>query len=255
MLKPLVLFLVAGVAAACANPETEVRAALDALRRVSFTWESTAHQRTTETGEDAKSAATADAAIEVTGRSDRDLTEITLPPSKSAAAVPITILTKAGAAAADTPLGWLTRSELDEALGTHRDEDVQFEGKSVRLRRCLTAAERAIAIPNPLDEAFGVLADIKAFHEGETGPVGELTERAIEKLWGDARAKSAPEIAGTVTFRIEDGVLVEYRYRLEIAFPSSSGRPTRRNVVQWTTRLSDIGRTNISPSQAALEKL
>jgi hypothetical protein len=257
MPKSLVLFLAAGVAAACASPETDVRNGLEALRHTSFSWETTVRHRASVAASDADAGAPlpADLAIAVRGRSDQRFTEITLLPDKAALPVPVTAYIQAGAAAGETPLGWMTRREMDEMPADRANTTVTLAGKPVRVYRAVAAAERAIKIPDPLDEVFELLADIKSYREVNGDPVGDLTEHAIETLWGDPSAKRAPEIAGFVTFRLSNGVLTEYRYRLEIGFASAGGQSARRSIVQWSTRIDGIGTTTINPPRAALEKL
>jgi hypothetical protein len=257
MLKPLVLFLATGFAAVCASPESDVRAGLEALRHTSFSWETTArHRASVLAGEaDAGAPLPADLALAIRGRSDQHFTEITLLPEKAALPVPVTAYIRAGAAAGETPLGWMTRREMDEVPADRANATVTLEGKPIRVYRAVAAAERAIKVPDPLDEVLELFADIKSYREVNGDPVGDLTEHAIETLWGDPSAKRAPEIAGFVTFHLSNGVLTEYRYRLEIGFPPAGGQPARRSIVQWATRIEGVGTTSVSPPRAALEKL
>ena len=258
MLRALTILLMAGLVPAWADPAADVRASLETLRRSSFTWETTSRQRFTEPteGTSPSAAPTTDPALEVTGRSGTDgTTEITLLPSKATIATAVTVFLKEGGAVASTPLGWLTRGEVRESLGTRRDETLPFEGNSVRLHRALTVAQRAMTTESALEQLLNLMVDIKAYREDDGEPVGELGERAIESLWGDARAKSAPDIAGRVTFRIRDGVLAGYRVRLEISFPPPRGRPATRTVTQWTTRITAVGTTTITLPAEVAQKL
>jgi hypothetical protein len=258
MLRALMVFLMAGLAPALADPAADVRAALEALRRSSFSWETTARQRFTEPteGTNRGTAPATDPALEVKGRSGTDgTTEITLLASKSTVATPVTVFLKEGGAVASTPLGWLTRGEIREILGTRRDETLPFEGNPVPLHRALTVAQRAMTTESALEQLLNLMVDVKAYREDDGDPVGELSERAVETLWGDARAKSAPDIAGRVTFRIRDGVLTEYRVRLEISFPPPRSRPATRTVTQWTTRITALGTTTVMPPAEVARKL
>jgi hypothetical protein len=256
LVRTLVLGLFFSACRAGAEPVAEVHAAIEALRKGAFSWESTAHQRSTETVGDSP-AGRSTGPIEVEGKSDlQGVSEITLRPSKAVPA-PVTVYLHAGAAVGHTPLGWLTRTEMREALGTHRDELLPLDGTPVRLHRAIAAAREAMLVENPLDEVSDLLADVRSWPEGDgvSDPVGKLSERAVERRWGDNRALSAPEIDGTVTFAIRDGILAEYRVRLEIGYPARRGEPERRTVTQWTTRITFLGTTQIEPPAGAREKL
>jgi hypothetical protein len=255
-IKVLALISLSLLSTARAEPEAEVRAALEALRKLPFAWETTAHKRTTEiAGESRDTASNSDSATEVQGKSDlRGFLEITIPASKTVPA-PVTVYIHAGNAVGSTPLGWLTRAEMREAVGTHRDELLPLDGKPVRLHRAIAVARKAMLVESPLEEVGGLLTDIKSWRDTEGDPVGKLNEKTIERLWSDNRALTAPEIDGTVTFTLRDGVLTEYRFRLEIGYPPRRGQSERRTVMQWSTRITDIGRAAVEPSSAAFEKL
>lgn len=248
------LFLVAGIAAAFGDPAAEVRAALNALGRSSYTWETTVRQRSS--GDAASLSLQPNASLEVTGKTEVDgYIEITLLPSKQTLDAPVTAIFRSGDVVGHTPLGWLRRTEIREAQGAQRNRVVTFEGKSLPLSRCLAAALRVTAMQVPLEEALDLVADVKSYRETDGYLFGELREGAIERLWREPRAKSAPEIQGSVIFKIRDNVLSEYHVMLAIGFPSSRNQAVAWSVMQWTTRFRGHGSTTVTPPDTVIAKL
>ncbi|MSU73307.1 MAG: hypothetical protein EXS43_13380 [Opitutus sp.] len=244
--------------AASAEPKEDVRAAQEALRQTSFTWETTVRQHSTRAVDATVLGARPEpgGALAVEGKSEPNaLTEVTVSPSKTGVAVAITAYFKAGASVGHTPLGWLSRTQIHEARGAQRDQVVSFGGQSVRLYRSFDVALRAMALPIPTEELFDLIAEIKEFREANGEIIGWLPDAVVERLWEDKKAKSAPDIEGRVIFRISRGVLEEYRVELEIGFPAPIGKPATRSVVQWTTRIRAVGATTISSPLEALQKL
>ena len=85
--------------------------------------------------------------------------------------------------------------------------------------------------------------------------LAELRERVVEQLWGDARAKRAPEIQGNVIFKFAGDGLSEYYVVLAIGFPNSRTKKTAWSMVQWSTRINGIGSTTVEPPAAAVKAL
>jgi hypothetical protein len=170
------------------------------LGGTSYAWETTIRQRSN--GEAANLSLNPNAPLEVTGKTEREgYTEVTLLPSKQTIDAPVTAFTKFGDAVGHTPLGWLRRTEIRDAEGNEKDRLVPFEGKSVRLSRAFAAAMRATSLHTPLEEVFDLISEVKSYREAGGYLIGDLRDAAIEKLWGDPKAKSAPEIQGNLIFR------------------------------------------------------
>jgi len=253
-LRGLILFLIVGVTVAGAEAESAVRAALRDLSRTSYVWETTVRQRSS--GEAAKLSLSPNAPLEVTGRTDPEgNTEVVLLPSRQTVDVPVKAVFKYGDAVGHTPLGWLRRAEIREAQGAERDRTITFEGKPVRLSRSLTAALRAMALQTPAEEALDLIGDIKSYRVADGYVIGVLRDAAIERLWVEPRAKSAPEIMGNVIFKIVDGIPSEYHLLLAIGFPASKSRAVAWSVMQWTTRIRGAGTTVVEPPAGAAAKL
>jgi hypothetical protein len=252
--RGLLLFFLVGTVAVGAEPEAAIRAALRDLSRTSYAWETTARQRSS--GDAASLSLAPNSPLEVTGRTDPEgNTEVTLLPSRQTVDVPVRAVFKYGDAVGHTPLGWLRRTEIREAQGAERDRMVTFEGKPVRLSRSLEAALRAMALQTPAEEALDLIADVKAYREAEGVLIGELRDAAIEKLWAEPRAKSAPELMGHLIFKIVDGQVSEYHLLLGIGFPAAKSRGISWSVMQWTTRIRGLGTTMVDPPAAAVTKL
>lgn len=246
-----VVLWVVGASAVRADPQQDVRNALRTLGQTSYSWETTVRQRT---GGDAGAKLAPNAAIEVTGRTDPNgNTEVTLRPSRQSIEVPVMAVFKFGDAVGQTPLGWLRRTEIRESPGPDRPMD--FEGKKVRLSKAFAAALRAMSVQTPMEEALDLIADVKSFREEGGLVIGDLRDAVIEKLWADQKAQSAPELTGNIIFKLSDGVLSEYHLLIGIGFPSSKTRAVNWSMMQWTTRIRDVGTTVVDPPAGAVEKL
>lgn len=251
MKSSFVLLLLLLPSAARAEPEADVREAVGALARNSYTWETTVRQRFN--GEAAEPRPVANAAVEVRGRFDpAGYTEITLLPSRELAA-PVTAVFRQGDVVGQTPLGWLRRTEIRQTPGP--DRDVEFGGKPVRLSRVFGVVLQVANRRTPTEELFDLLADIKSFKSVNGLVVAELRDRAVEALWGDTRAKSAPEIQGTVLFKFNGEGLGEFHYVLAIGFPNSATKKVAWTMQQWSTRISGIGTTAVEPPADAVKAL
>lgn len=252
VVKPLVVsFLLLLTCSALAEPEAEVREAVGVLARSSYAWETTVRQRFN--GEAAEPRPVANAAVEARGRFDpAGYTEITLLPTRELA-VPATVVFRQGDVVGLTPLGWLRRTDIRQTPGP--DRDVDFGGKPVRLSKVFGGVLQAANRRTPTEELFDLLADIKAYKYVNGLVIAELRDRVVETLWGDARAKSAPEIQGTVLFKFNDGGLGEFHYVLAIGFPDSATKKVAWTMQQWSTRITGIGSTVVEPPAEAVKAL
>lgn len=261
MLKRFALFPWLLLAATVfADPETDVREAVQALREQSgYAWETTPRIQETrrvnpgETGPPPRART-----IAVRGESQAGgYTHITLPPSRTTVDVPVSAYIKSSTAAVgETPLGWMTRQEIRDAPATERDRTVTFGGKSLRLYRCLAAAARATDVQTPLEEMLVVLADIGSFEATRPGEiVGRLRPGATQMLAGVANARRGPGLEGLAIFRFRDGALVEFETRFESEAPATKSRAAGKNLTYWVTTFSAVGSTRVSPPASVVEKL
>lgn len=234
-----------------ADPERDVRDAVTALSRTSYAWETTVRQRfSSETREPRLNP---NAPIEVRGRTDpQTYTEITQLPSRELA-VPVTAVFRFGEVVGLTPDGWQRRTEMRPAAGA--DRTVDFGGKQVRLSRVFAAARQVTSRRTPTEDLLDLIADLKSYRSLSGLVVAELPDRAIEQLWGDAQAKRAPEVHGSVIFKLNEAGLTEYHLVLAIGFPNSRTQKTAWSVVQWSTRFSGVGATAVEPPAAAVQAL
>jgi hypothetical protein len=245
------LLLLTGFAIVRAEPEADVRAALRNLSRTSYAWETTVRQRSS--GDAAQLKLAPGAAIEVTGKTDpQGNTEVTLLGSRDAGGVPVKAVFRFGDAVGYTPLGWLRRTEIHDSPGP--DRFVDFDGQKVRLSKALAATLKAMALQTPGEEALDLIAEVKSWREADGLYIGDLRDAAIEKLWTEDRAKSAPELMGNLVLKIEAEVVTEYHLLLALGFPSRK-QEMNWSVQQWTTRIKDAGSTVVDPPAAAVEKL
>lgn len=236
---------------ALAEADSDLRDAVAALTRTTYTWETTIRQRFR--GDSTEPRLDLNAAIEVRGKTDPNgFTEITWPASREMT-VPMTVVMRQGDLVAHTPEGWLRRTEIRQVPGA--DREVPFEGKQVRLSRVLGAALKVAATPLLTEELFDLIMDLKSCRRVEGAIIGELRERTIEQLWRDAQAKRAPEVQGTVIFKFNEQGLTEYHTLLAIGFPNSRTKKTAWSVQQWSTRITGIGSTRVDPPTAAVEAL
>lgn len=234
-----------------ADPGDDLREAVTALSRTSFAWETTTRQRFN--GEVAEPRLNPSAPIEVKGRVDPEgYTEFTQMPSRELP-VPVTAVLKQAEVVAHTPIGWMRRTEMRQTPGP--DREVTFEGKQVRLSRFFSVALKATAQRPLTDNLFDLMGDMKSFRNERGLIIAELRDKAVEQLWGDAPAKRAPEIQGTVIFKFNEQGLAEYHLVLAIGFPNSRTRKVAWTMQQWTTRISGIGSTRVEPPEGAVKAL
>lgn len=234
-----------------AEGDEAARGAVTALARTSYTWETTARQRFA--GETTTPRLEGNAPVEVRGKVDPNgCMEITLGPTRDLP-VPVTALFRMGDVVAQTPIGWLRRGALRQTPNAERS--VEFAGKQVRLSRVLSVAMKATAIRPLAEELFDLIADVKTWRTEQGLVIAELREATIEQLWGAPDARRAPEIHGTVIFKIGETGLAEYHVVLGIGFPSSRTKKIAWTMQQWTTRVSGVGATTVEPPEAALQAL
>ncbi len=249
LLRFTVLFAAGAIARA--EPEAEVRAAATALARTSHAWETTARQRFTSESRDFRP--NPNATIEVRGRTDPEgSTQITVLPSPD---IPVEIVAvfRAGDVVGQTPVGWLRRTAMRQV--PNQDRTIQAGGRPVRLSRLLAAALQVTARKTAAEDLLDLIEEVKAWREQGGLVLGALSDRAIERLWGDAQAKRAPEVHGTVIFRPTAAGLTEYHVVLAIGFPQSRTGKTAWTMLQWSTRFSGLGSTQVEPPAAALKAL
>ena len=236
---------------ATAEPETEIRDAVSALARTSHAWETTTRQRFTSNSTEPR--LNPQAPIEVRGRFDPEgYTEITFPASRELAA-PVTAVFRMGDVVGSTPLGWMRRTQMRQV--PNQERTVTFEGANVRLSKALATALRVTAARTLSEELFDLIAGVKSFRSLEGLVIGELRDSAIETLWGESRAKRAPEIHGTVIFRLSDSALSEVHVVLGIGFPNSRTKNVAWSMTQWTSRVSGVGSMTVEPPAAAIRAL
>ncbi|MSU48074.1 MAG: hypothetical protein EXS37_03125 [Opitutus sp.] len=250
-LKALVLFAALFPLTSLADPEGDVRDAVGVLARGSYAWETTVRQRFN--GETTEPRLNPNAPVEVRGTSDPNgYSEITLLPSRELAA-PVTAVSRLGDVVGHTPLGWLRRTEMRQAPGPN--SDVDFGGKQVRLSRVISVALRVMERQPPSEELLNLIADLKSYRSLEGLVIAELRDRAVETLWGEPQAKRAPEIQGTVIFKITDQGLTEYHLVIAIGFPNSRTKKIAWSMKQWSTRITGIGSTKVEPPAEAVKAL
>lgn len=232
-----------------ADPAKDVEAAVTKLTTTSFAWETTTRQRFT--GDSVQPRLDASAPLEMEGKSEANgYSEVTIRPSSKGIPVPVTAFFRAGDVVGQTPLGWLHRTEMRNQPGP--DRMIEFEGKQVRLSRALGVALRATAELSLTEQLFNLLADVKSYSESGGLILGELRDGVIEKLWNDPQARRAPEVQGTVIFKVGPEGLSEYHVLLAIGFPNSRTKRVSWTMQQWSTRIRGIGSTRVSvPAEAA----
>lgn len=248
-----------GAAAAFAQAEATVRAAVDALRDASgYSWETTARQNATEYDDFAKATTRLEdqpRVVEVRGKTARDgLTEITLPPLRGGVPVPVTAFIQSSVEAlARTPFGWMTRQEMRDS--PRAGETVEIDGKRVHLQRFFAVARQATNVDAPHNVLRGLIADVDEFEEDGDTIVGRLHPgaTAILREGGRRSAGTTGELVGKVVFRIREGVVEEYEVRFETEVPRVDRTPIRR-VERWVTTLSGIGETVVDPPEEVLAK-
>lgn len=246
-----ICLLLLPVTAALAEGESDLREAVTVLARTSYGWETTTRQRFK--GEKTEPRLDANAPVEVEGKIDaQGVMQITLRPTRELA-VPVTAISRQGEVVANTPLGWLRRSEIRQTPDANRE--VSFEGKQVRLSRVMSVALKVTGLRALSEDLFDLIADLKSCRREQGLILGELREKTIEQLWGAADARRAPEIQGTVIFKIGEQGLTEYHVALAIGFPNSRTKQIAWSMQQWRTRITGIGATTLEPSEAAMTAL
>lgn len=233
------------------EPESELREALQALARTSYRWETTVRQRFNADNHTPR--LDSKAAIETEGRHDPDgYTEITVKAPREVG-VPVTVVFRGGDVVARTPLGWKRRTEIRQTPGP--DREVEIEGKKVKLSRYFGAALKASALRPVAEDLFDLTDDLKACRSESGLIVAELKDKAVERLWGDANARRAPEIHGTVIFKLAEQGIAEFHVVLGIGFPNSRTQKVAWTMQQWTTRLTGLGSTVVDPPEGAVKAL
>lgn len=247
----LVMGVLASSAPAHAEPDQDLRQAVTALARTSYTWETTFRQRfkaeSTQPRLDPK------APLEVQGRLDpTSYTAITLMPSRDFP-VAITAISRSGDVVVQTPEGWVRRADVRPS--TRADREVTFGGKQVRASRFVSSALKVGAFRPLTEELLDLLPDLKNHRTVEGLILAELRDESIEQLWGDAQAKRAPELHGTVIFKLSDSGLAEVHVVLGVGFPDSRTKNVAWNLQQWSTRIQGIGTTTVEPPAEAVAVL
>jgi len=244
----ILLFPNMTLAAEC---DRELLQAVSALARTSYSWETTTRQRFQ--GETTEPRLNANAPRAIEGRTEPNgFTQITLLPSRELAA-PVTAIFWEGDVVAQTPLGWRRRMDLGQVPGG--DREMTVEGKKVRLARVFSQALKATTLLPLTEELFDLVVELKSCRTESGLIVAELRDATIEKWWGDAQAKRAPEIHGTVIFKLSEEGMTEFHVVLGIGFPHSSTKKVAWTLQQWSTRITGIGSTTIDPPGDALKIL
>lgn len=247
----LVTVLLAVSAPARADPEQDLRRAVTALARTSYTWETTVRQRfkaeSTQPRLDPK------AQVEVKGELEpTSFTAITLMPSRDFP-IAITAISRWGDVVVQTPEGWVRRADVRP--NSRADREVTFAGKQVRASRFVSSALKVGALRPLTEELLDLLPDLKEHRTVEGLILADLRDESIERLWGDAQAKRAPELHGTVIFKLADSGLTEVHVVLGIGFPDSRTKNVAWNLQQWSTRIQGIGTTTVEPPAEAVAVL
>lgn len=224
-----------------AEGRAEVMAAVRDLARTTYRWETTERQRVRSESAEPKLDRTAPVAAEGVMGPD-GVWQLTLRGARSAG-VPVTAVFRDGDVVAQTPSGWRRRSELRPAAG--RDPEVTVGGRKVRQSRIHAAALLATAQRPPTEELFDLLAEIREWRSGAGLVIGQLGENAIERLWGDSEARRAPEVQGTVVFRMAEAGLTEVHVALALGQSDARTRGTAWTVQHWSTRFSELGTARV----------
>lgn len=234
-------------AMARAEPEQELRQAVTALARTSYSWETTVRQRfkgaTTQPRLDPK------APLEVQGQHDPEhYTSLTLLPSRDLP-VAITAISRYGDVVVQTTEGWVRRADVRPAARTERD--VTFAGKPVRASRVVSSALKVAALRPLTEDLLDLLPELKNHRTAEGLILADLRDEHIEQLWGDSQARRAPDLHGTVIFKLGDTGISEVHFVLGIGFPDPRTQAVTWNLQQWSTRIRSIGTTTVTPPAEA----
>lgn len=235
------------VAVTAAQPDQELRQAVTALARTSYTWETTVRQRFK--GESTQPRLDPKAPVEVQGQHDpATYTSVTLPPSRELP-VAITAISRFGDVVVQTTEGWVRRADVRPAARTERD--VSFAGKQVRASRVVSSALKVGALRPFTEELLDLLPELKNHRAVESLILADLRDESIERLWGDSQARRAPELHGTVIFKMNDAEITEVHVILGVGFPDSRTKAVAWNLQQWSTRIQSIGTTTVTPPAEA----
>lgn len=251
----VVLALIGGLVApesVQADDAAELRALITGMARTSHTWETSVRRKFSGT----TTAPRFDppAATEVRGEFDAaGLTLIVLQPTRDVP-VPVTALTRHGDAVALTPKGWLRRDALRAGDG-EAERDVVIEGKTVRRPRFVAAALKAAAVRPVVEDLLDLVVDFKSVRREQGVFLAELPEKAIELAWGGPEAKRAPEVHGTVIFKVGETGIAEYHVVLGIGFPDARSKGIAWTMQQWSTRFSAVGATTVAVPEGAAQAL
>ncbi len=251
-LPGLALLLVAGVSRAAEGMgEREARDAVRELARTTYRWQATERQRVRSETAEPPLARTPPVAVEGVKAAD-GLWQVSVR-SPRLVPVPVTVVFRDGDAVAQTPSGWWRRAELRQPSGG--DREVAVDGRKVRLTRVFAGALKAMEQRLPTEEILDLMPDIKTWRGLEGLVVGQLSEAAIEKLWGDPEARRAPEVQGTVIFKFGDAGLAECHVALAIGFSNARTKATTWTVQQWSLRFTDVGAAQLDLPDEAVAAL
>lgn len=226
-----------------AEPERELRQQVTALARTSYSWETTVRQRFT--GDSTQPRLDPKAPVELRGRIDPEsYTAITLMPTREFP-VALTAISRWGDVVVQTPNGWVRRADVRPSTGA--DREVSLDGKQVRASRFVSAALKVGALRPLTEELLDLLPELKNHRVIEGLILADIRDESIERLWGDAQAKRAPELHGTVIFKLSDDGLAEVHVVLGVGFPNSRTKTVAWSLQQWTTRIQGIGTTTVEP--------
>lgn len=251
MKRALLLVALIFSASARAEPADDLRNAIDALARTNYTWATTTRQRFN--GETTEPRINPNAPLEVQGKYETNGFIVITALSSRSFPVAVTVVTRQSDTVAQTPLGWLRRTQIHQTPGP--DREVEFDGRKVRLSRAFAAALKTAALRTPTDELLDLVPDMKSCRTQDGLILIELRDRVVEQLWGDAQAKRAPEIQGTVIVKLSEQGVTEYHYVLAIGFPNSRTNKVAWLMQQWTTRITGIGTTSVEPPAEAVKAL
>ncbi len=233
-----------------ADDAADLRALISGMARSSYTWETTVRRKFS--GTTTAPRFDPQAAVETRGECDTaGFTLVTLPPARDVP-VAITAVTRHGDAVVLTPAGWVRRDALS---GGAAERDITVDGKTMRRARFAAAAGKAMAVRPAVEELLDLAVDFKSVRREQGLYLAELPEKAIEQAWGGPEAKRAPEVHGTVIFKVGDAGIAEYHVVLGIGFPDARTKGVAWTMQQWSTRFSAVGATTVAVPEGALQAL
>jgi hypothetical protein len=252
-------FLLGAAATLRASPGSDVREAVERMRHESnYAWV------VTTSGEGSGPAAGGGRQIRrsvgraiASGRKDRDSVAIVTMPN-SLLRSDVTAVRMATRSVAQTPLGWMTPDELEQTYRKQRDEEIRFEGRTVRLYQFLDAARMVIERETPEQELARLLTELGGFAGTRDEITGQLTPAgALSATSSTATRRSVAnhKLEGSVTFRFRGGRLVEYEVNVT-GIVQHPGEPDGREINhREVTTLSGFGSTMVVAPAAAFERL